>query len=337
MTAKSYSLCTSQVGVYLGAAACLLLWPVVPVGAVKNDAATPLRVVTFNLLHDGPTSGFIDNDTHLEARMEMAIRELKALEPDIVTLQEASHSRRHGNVPEQIAKELGFHLVFAPATDRIFHVRPIDSLIVGVMGFKEGEAILSRFPIVGSDIYDLPRCRSRIEPRILLRADLDSPWGPLRVFTTHTAREDECQMERVGEIVREQRGGHPSILTGDFNTLETSKVLTLLRNEAGFIDAFRSANPTVPGATVWQRILSTESTASRRVDFIFLLMGHTSSVTVTSSKVVLDQPGRLPDGTALWPSDHYGVSADLEIQCRSNLDPSPTSPSLSASAGGTFW
>ncbi|MET0516165.1 MAG: hypothetical protein ABW047_12680 [Nitrospiraceae bacterium] len=64
---------------------------------------------------------------------------------------------------------------------------------------------------------------------------------------------------------------------------------------------------------MWQRIRTTESTASRRVDFIFLLAGHRSSVTVKSSNVVLDQPGRLPDGTALWPSDHYGVSADLEI------------------------
>jgi hypothetical protein len=29
--------------------------------------------------------------------------------------------------------------------------------------------------------------------------------------------------------------------------------------------------------------------------------------------VVVDQPGRLPDGTALWPSDHYGVLADLAV------------------------
>jgi len=306
------------------APAVLLRLQPISVAMAADEAGRQLRVVTYNVLHDGPTSGFIDNDTYLEARMDMAIRELKALEPDIVALQEASQSRRHGNVPEHIAKELGFHLVFAPATDRIFHVRPLDKLIVSIMGFKEGEAILSRFPIVASDIYDLPRCRSRVEPRILLRADLDTPWGPLHVFTTHTAREDECQMERVGEIVREQRGDRPSILTGDFNTVETSKVLTLLRDEAGFIDAFRSANPSTPGATVWQRIRATESTASRRVDFIFLLVGHTSSVTVKSSKVVLDQPGRLQDGTVLWPSDHYGVSADLEIV---PIDPGTTSHS----------
>ncbi|MES4786441.1 MAG: hypothetical protein C4294_12155, partial [Nitrospiraceae bacterium] len=77
-------------------------------------------------------------------------------------------------------------------------------------------------------------------------------------------------MERVGEIVRERRGAGPSLLMGDFNTPETSRVVTTLRNEAGFIDAFRSANPEVPGPTVWQRIEAERPTASRRVDFIFL-------------------------------------------------------------------
>jgi len=28
---------------------------------------------------------------------------------------------------------------------------------------------------------------------------------------------------------------------------------------------------------------------------------------------VVDAPGRLPDGSTLWPSDHYGVLADLAV------------------------
>jgi endonuclease/exonuclease/phosphatase family metal-dependent hydrolase len=43
--------------------------------------------------------------------------------------------------------------------------------------------------------------------------------------------------------VRDRLSDGPSVLMGDFNTPETSKVLTTLRNEAGFIDAFRIANP----------------------------------------------------------------------------------------------
>jgi endonuclease/exonuclease/phosphatase family metal-dependent hydrolase len=286
----------------------------------------PLRVITYNLLPGGPASGFMDDDTHLEARLEMAIRELAALEPDIVALQEASQSRRHGNVPERIARRLGMQVIFAPATERLFGFWPLDQLIVGLMGFKEGSAILSRFPIVASEVYDLPRCRRWLDPRILLRAELSTPAGPLQIFSTHTARGDECQIQRVGELVREHRGTGPALLMGDFNTPETSRVVAALREEASFVDAFRSANPDATGATVWQRIEVERRTASRRVDFIFVLNGLESMTGVRSSRVVLDRPGRLPDGAPLWPSDHYGVFAEIEIapkpvMARSFVDP----------------
>ena len=71
--------------------------------------------------------------------------------------------------------------------------------------------------------------------------------------------------------------------------------------------------PAAPGATVWQRIEVEQRTASRRVDFIFVLRGLESMTGVRSSRVVLDRPGRLPDGAPLWPSDHYGVFAEIEI------------------------
>lgn len=284
-----------------------------PASASSEDGVRPLRVITYNLLHDGAGSGFFKGSTYLEDRLEMAIRELKSLDPDILAVQEASDSRRHGNVPERLASALGLHVVFAPATEHIFGLTPLNSVIVGLLGFKEGPAILSRFPIAASQVYELPRCQSWYDPRILLRAELSTAYGPLQIFSAHTARGDECQMERVGEIVRDQLGDGPSLLMGDFNTPETSKVLTTLRIEAGFADAFRIANPEAPGPTVWQRIEAPQSTVSRRVDFILFLNGRKSMASVLSSRIVLDRPGQLPDGNTLWPSDHYGVLAELDI------------------------
>ncbi len=288
----------------------LLPWPA---AAELDDGVRPLRVITYNLLHDGAGSGFFDGDTRLEERLELAVRELKALDPDIIAVQEASESRKHGNVPERLARALGLHVVFEPATNHVFGLWPFDAIVVGVMGFKEGSAILSRFPITASTVYDLPRCKKWLEPRIMLHADVSTPWGPLQVFSAHTGRGDECQMERAGEVVRDRRGTGPSLLMGDFNTPETSKVLATLRNEAGFIDVFRSANPDANGPTVWQQITSSNSTVSRRVDFVLLLNGRESSASVRSSRIVLDRPGQLADGTILWPSDHYGVFAELSI------------------------
>jgi hypothetical protein len=34
---------------------------------------------------------------------------------------------------------------------------------------------------------------------------------------------------------------------------------------------------------------------------------------VRTSRLAFDQPGRLPNGDALWPSDHRGVLADIEL------------------------
>jgi endonuclease/exonuclease/phosphatase family metal-dependent hydrolase len=248
-----------------------------PASANSDDGVQPLRVVTYNLLHDGPGSGFFKGSTSLEDRLELAIRELKILDPDVLAVQEASDSRRHGNIAEQLARALGLHVVFAPATEHIFALRPVNNVIVGLLGFKEGPAILSRFPITASQVYELPRCQSWYDPRILLRAELSTASGPRQILSTHTARGDECQMERVGEIVRDHLGDGPSLLMGDFNTPETSKVLSTLRSEAGFIDAFRLANPEAQGPTVWQRIEAPQSTVSRRVDFILFLNGRTST------------------------------------------------------------
>ena len=284
-----------------------------PASASSENGVRPLRVITYNLLHDGPGSGFFKGSTFLEDRLELAIRELKTLEPDILAVQEASDSRRHGNVPERLAHALSLHVVFAPATEHISGLRPLNSVIVGLLGFKEGPAILSRFPVAASQVYELPRCQNWYDPRILLRAELSTAWGPLQIFSAHTARGDECQMERVGEIVRDQLGDGPSLLMGDFNTPETSTVLRTLRNEAGFVDAFRLANPETQGPTVWQRIEAPQSTVSRRVDFILFLNGRKLMASVLSSRIVLDRPGQLPDGSTLWPSDHYGVLAELEI------------------------
>jgi exonuclease III len=81
----------------------------------------------------------------------------------------------------------------------------------------------------------------------------------------------------------------------------------------GFTDAFRTANPGQPGLTVWQRIEEATPTVRRRVDYIFVAPGAAVEGRVTSSRLVLNAPRRLGDGRTLWPSDHYGVAAEIEI------------------------
>jgi endonuclease/exonuclease/phosphatase family metal-dependent hydrolase len=264
------------------------------------------------MFHGGASSELTGDAGRLDARLGLALRELRALDPDIVALQEASVGRRRGDVAARLAAGLGLQRVHAPATSRIFSTGPLNRLVVWALGFAEGPAILSRFPIAGSEVYDLPRCERRLDPRVLLRAAVTTPWGMLDVYATHTSR-DVCQHRRVAEVVSAQRGALPGILLGDFNAMEGGDAIGALTNGAGLVDAFRVANPEASGATVWQQIAVPYPTVARRVDFVFVRPGTRMQLRVRASRVVLDTPGRLADGGLLWASDHYGVMADLEL------------------------
>lgn len=293
--------------VFLALACALAVLP-----ATEAAAAPPpsLTVVTFNLFHGGPFSGLTGDDGDLEARLQMAVEELRALAPDIVGLQEASVSRRRGNVAARLAEALGLHHVHAPATRRLVGVPLLGRLLVWLLDFDEGPAILSRFPIAEWAIYDLPRCRRWLDPRVVLRATVVTPAGRLQVFSTHTSRA-ECQVTRVAEIVRAHQGGLPAILTADLNLPPESEAIAGLARH-GLVDAFGTARAGATGPTVFQRIRSGDPTVSRRVDYVFVLPDPRRVVTVRRSRVILDRPKRLGDGY-LWPSDHYGVVAELVL------------------------
>jgi len=275
-------------------------------------SAPPLKFVTFNLFHGGVFSGLGGDAKDPDGRLEMAAGELRRLGVDVVGLQEASTGRGRGSVAARLAAQLGFHHVYAPASSRFFGNNGFDRVIAFLLNFTEGPAILSRFPIIDWQVDDLPRCGRFMDSRVLLAATLQTPWGPLRVFSTHT-RGDPCQTRRVAELIRNGRGSLPSVLLGDLNAAEGSAAIAALTEDAGFVDAYRTANPTLPGPTVWQRIEEPTPTVMRRVDYVFLAPGTGFAGKVLSSRVILDAPRQVGDGKVLWPSDHYGVLAELEV------------------------
>jgi len=268
--------------------------------------------VTLNLLHAGPWSSWRGDETALDARLAMVTDELRALAPDVIALQEASHTRRAGVVARRLAESLGYRYVFEPATTRLTPITPLNRLIVTLLGFSEGLAVVSRFPVASSGVYELPRCRNKLDPRILLRVDVTTPWGPFSVFNTHT-NADPCQIERITDIVRDAGLSGPFVVAGDFNMTETSATIQSLLRWGRLIDAFRTAHPDASGATVYQRPWAATSTVSRRVDFILVGGLPDAGRSVCGSRVIAATPRRGPDGRTLWPSDHYGVLADLGV------------------------
>jgi endonuclease/exonuclease/phosphatase family metal-dependent hydrolase len=276
------------------------------------EPAPRLSAVTFNLFHGGHWSGLTGNDRDLEHRLEMAASELQALRADIIGLQEASVSRRRGNVAARLAGRLGFHHAHASDSIRLFGLPFVNRLVAWLIDFSEGPAIVSRFPIVAWRVHDLPRCGRFFDPRAVLQTEIETPWGRWHVFSTHTSNES-CQIPAVADVVREHGRGLPALIMGDFNSVEASPFITLLREQAGFVDAFRTANPSEPGLTVWQKIDAEAPTVRRRVDYVFVLPGREAAASIVSSRIVLNSPQRLSDGRSLWPSDHYAVLAEVEI------------------------
>jgi endonuclease/exonuclease/phosphatase family metal-dependent hydrolase len=276
------------------------------------QAAPPLKCVTFNVLHGGVFSGLRGNAQDLDRRLEIAVEEFRALQPDIIGLQEASTGRRRGNVAERLATQLGFHYVYAPASFRLFASETLNNFIGWVMNLTEGPAIVSRFPIVSSETYDLPRCGRFTDPRVLLCAELETPWGRVHACSTHISG-DVCQTESIIRFFHRQHNSLPLLLMGDFNATESSPAITTLTRKAGFVDTFRAVNPTAPGLTVWQWVYAPRPTAFRRVDYLFLLPGADFPGKVLNSRLVLDVPRRFQDGQVLWPSDHYGVLTEVEL------------------------
>jgi len=278
---------------------------------VRQSQAEAVRVVTFNLLHGGPWSGLIGNGADLDERLGLVIEQLAALRPDVVALQEASVGGKRGNVAERLAWALGVEWIHAPTTSQVFGIGWLDRAITSAIRFNEGPAVLSRFPIVSSEIVALPRCANRLFPRVLLRVEVRTPHGPLDFYSTHTSR-DDCQLRRVAELVGARRGPLPAIVAGDFNTRESADAYAELL-QAGFVDTFRAVNPSATGLTSRQDVYAARSTVARRIDFVFVVPGGNGVPRVLESRVVLDTPRRRPDGSMLWPSDHYGVLAVIEI------------------------
>jgi endonuclease/exonuclease/phosphatase family metal-dependent hydrolase len=283
-------------------------------GAIALDPAPPpltLRFVTLNLLHGGIFSELHGDDDALEERFALVVEGLRALDADVVGLQEASTGRRRGDVAARLARELGYRHVRAPAAYRPLGSSSLRRGVRAVTGFDEGPALLSRFPIVRWAAYELPPCGRPFDVRVLVGAELETPAGLLPVYSAHTSGVP-CHARAVAAVVRAERRALPSVVLGDFNAEDGSEAMRILTREAGWMDAFRHANPSAAGFTDGQDVTAERPTAARRIDYVLLVPGARVPGRVVASRVVFDRPrGARP---VRWPSDHHGVLADIAIE-----------------------
>ena len=140
----------------------------------------------------------------LRVRCDRIAAILSRTHADVIGLQEA----RAGQA-EEIARVLGFHVLFARADH--------------AGGYEFGNAILSRFPIRRSDVY--PLGVPRHEQRVCLHAEIAWPddASVIHVFSAHLGQNEMERRQQAQRLASNAILENPSfrnaprVLLGDFN------------------------------------------------------------------------------------------------------------------------
>ena len=254
----------------------------------------PLRVLSLNMLHGFPRFA------HLSDRLDLIAFEIQRLDPDIVCLQEVPW--HWGLAAQHLAERAGLNYLYLRANGNRCAIL-----------FEEGEAILSRYPLRDATPIELEPAAGFFEHRVALQATAATPWGDLRVVSTHLTNGDpavnEAQTASLIGFVSGIESGAPAIVAGDFNARQDSPQIGALY-AAGWIDTYRAAHPGDLGLTCCVDDLTDPDQAlDKRIDYIFLVPGD-GALQITGSGVVFDRA--LPSGDGwLWPSDHAGLLTTL--------------------------
>jgi endonuclease/exonuclease/phosphatase family metal-dependent hydrolase len=249
----------------------------------------PVRVVTFNTHH-----GVGEDARHDLPRLAKV---LATVDADVICLQEVD--RYFGDRSEDVdqalllSRALDMQLAWGPAIDE---PRPGDQ-----QPRQYGNALLSRLPILVSDVHRLP---GGGEPRSALRTMLELDGGTLWVTNTHLSTGEPG---RRGEQVSALAGLHTDsmaagVLVGDFNAGPDAPELAALHGR--FADSWDLAGNRGDraGWRFWQRDEGHTHPAHsphRRIDQVWV----SSGVSVAAAQV-LDADGA---------SDHLPLMVDLLV------------------------
>jgi endonuclease/exonuclease/phosphatase family metal-dependent hydrolase len=261
--------------------------------APSTSAAPGMSMVTFNLHHDRED---------WPARRKVILRELQALRPDAIALQEVIQKPHVRNQAAWLARKLGYDYQFV-STDPPGRFK------------RYGNALLTRRPVLArNDHLLVPLGDYRTVAH--LRIDVDGQ--PVNVYATHlNERSDDSGSRIRGEQVADllkfiatTSGTAPVVIAGDFNALVDAGDLSELRNHYG--DSFGSVHVNNELAQV-STLNRHYYEAPSRIDHIFFQQDR---LLAREARILFDQP--YAEGR--WASDHYGVWTRLQFA------PSPGSP-----------
>ncbi|MGY1739828.1 MULTISPECIES: endonuclease/exonuclease/phosphatase family protein [unclassified Blastococcus] len=249
----------------------------------------PVRLVTFNTHH-----GVGTDERHDLARLATV---LAAVDADLICLQEVD--RRFGPRSEDVdqalllSRALDMQLAWGPAIDEPGRD--------GEDRRQYGNALLSRLPVLVSDVHPLP---GDGEPRSALQTMVELDGGALWVTATHLTTTSAEERARQVEVLAGLHSGAmgTGVLVGDFNASPDAPELEPLRGR--FTDAWELAESTEDraGWRFWhsgQGMTHPAGSPRRRIDQVWVSGG----ISVVAARV-LDAEGA---------SDHLPLVVDLLV------------------------
>ena len=250
----------------------------------------PVRLLTFNVHHGVGPDGLHD--------LPRLARLLAAADADVICLQEVD--RHYGQRSEHVdqalllSRALEMQLAWGPAIDRKAD---------GAGDRRQyGNALLSRLPILVSDVHPLP---GGGEPRSALRTLVELDGGALWVTTTHlsstSAADRAAQAAAVAALHDEPM--ETGVLVGDLNADAGAPELDVLR--ARFTDSWHLARARSDQAgrfslRAQQGLTHPAGHPRVRIDQVWVSPG----VAVSDAQVL--------DGAGV--SDHNPLLVDLEVR-----------------------
>lgn len=221
--------------------------------ATPPPAREWLNVASANLWHDWPRQHRWSD--RLEAVARLA--EVEAL--DVLLVQEIARTRRL-RADLWLADRLGMSVSYARANGAVHAI-----------GFEEGLAVLSRYPIGQVHLRQLSRGLNPLVRRIALGAEVATPHGTVLAVTTHLGllrKHNARQVSALRDWVADISGGRVAIIGGDFNAPESSAAMTVTSGE--WTDTFRHANPEASSSTYASQAPWGRWTRPRLLDYVFL-------------------------------------------------------------------
>jgi endonuclease/exonuclease/phosphatase family metal-dependent hydrolase len=254
----------------------------------------PVRLVTFNTHH-----GVGEDERHDLVRLA---RLLHAVDADVICLQEVD--RYFGDRSEDVdqalllSRALDMQRAWGPTID---DPREGGVATTGPSRRQYGNALLSRLPILISDVHRLPGAG---EPRCALRTMLELDGGTLWVTNTHLSTgQPDRRAEQVAALAALHTDSmEAGVLVGDFNARADAPELAALHGR--FADSWDVAGDRddQAGWRFWQRDTGRTHPSHaphRRIDQVWVSPG----ISVVAAHV-LDAEGA---------SDHLPLMVDLEV------------------------